>query len=127
VRLVHRGRFLTGRCSVAGLGCPLSRRRARGQAPAQALGAGVGLERKRFNGLEDVSPVELDVGIAILDCANRVFVQRRAAHADAGGGSIPVENAGTDARAIVMNEDRRFVAALVACEPQKRHRVSRWC
>jgi hypothetical protein len=69
---------------------------------------------------EDFRPVEFDVGVALLDGLDRDLVEGGASNSDARWGPKPIEDASSRSAspAIVLNDERVFVTALVAAEPQ---------
>jgi len=74
--------------------------------------------------LENTGPIELDVGIVLLDEPDGSLVERRASDPDARGRSEPVQDAragfAATAAASRMHHERVLVPALVAGKPQVR-------
>ena len=77
--------------------------------------------RRLLLAVEDLRPVELDLGVVLFDQADRVLVEGRAPDANPGRSAEPVE----DPRATLVPAARRvddvggLVAALVAAEPKR--------
>ena len=78
---------------------------------------------------EDARPVELHVGIVLLEQVNGVFVDRGASHANAWRRAKPIEDAVLSAPspARALHERGRFVAAPVTIEAQVWQRYFRFC
>lgn len=73
--------------------------------------------------LENARPVELDVGVVLLEQTDRVFVDRRAADADAGRRAEEIQEtlpAAAPAGAAARQERGAFIAALVPGKSQVR-------
>src|ERR1051326_6690922 len=80
--------------------------------------------RQRF---EDARPVELDVRVVLFDQTNRILVDRRASDADAWRSAKEIQKtlaAPATAAAGTDQERSRFVAAVVASEPEVRQALS---
>ena len=112
------------RLALSRLRRPLAARRTALCLPTPAASTFLvfSLRRRRWRRLENFLPVEIDLGIVLLDPANRFFIQRRAAYFHARRRAKPVQQ--LLARAPVaaakgMNERRCFVPAFVAGEPQE--------
>ena len=70
---------------------------------------------------ENRRPVEVNIRMLIFDGADGIFVERRAAEHDAGRGAIPVQQPGTIARLIGVQEEGVFESAAVAGQPEEWH------
>ncbi len=80
-----------------------------------------GRRSRLFLAIEDLRPVELDVGVMLFDQADRVLVDGRAPDANSGRSPEPVEDSRTPPVPAARRVDdvRRLVAALVAAEPKR--------
>ena len=92
-------------------------------ATGAALGSGRGFVfvNHHLAEREHGGPVEIDLGVLILDGANRLFVERGAAQDDARGRAVPVQQARPLTRAVGMQQECVLETATVAGEAQERH------
>jgi hypothetical protein len=81
---------------------------------------------RRLRRFEDTGPVELDAGVVLLEQADRVFVDRRAADADTRGRAEEIKDArlpAAAAAAAAREERGGLVPALVAREAEVRQNL----
>jgi hypothetical protein len=93
-------------------------------SPFQSILASSLLLRRRL--FQNPRPVELDVRIVLLEQTNRVFVDRRAADANAWRRAEKIQETllpSTAACAPARQERGGFIAALVLCEPKVRQNL----
>ena len=73
-----------------------------------------------FFAVQDLRPVETDLRVVLFDQANRLFVQRRPADADARGRAKPVQDSRAFPPARIVDDVGVLVTTLVSREAQRR-------